>query len=64
MKARYRGKCADCGDWFPEGAEITHADAGWRHADCDQPEAERAPRPVCDRCWLEMSATGRCGCDD
>lgn len=69
MNARYRGKCVDCGDWFPEGTEIRRVDdgstrGGYAHADCAQSEAELAPRPICDRCWLETSVTGRCGCDD
>lgn len=64
IAARYRGKCLACGEWFAEGSLIVSSEGGWRHFDCDNdgiPEAK--PRPVCDRCWLETSATGLCGCD-
>jgi hypothetical protein len=33
IAAGFPGKCADCGDWFPEGAMITATPDGWV-ADC------------------------------
>lgn len=64
--AQFPGKCSACGDWFTEGTAICRDEGkGYRHVDCG---ADDDPRPsvareVCDRCWLEKSATGECGCD-
>ena len=38
---------------------------GYRHADCDADDSvtPTVAREVCDRCWLEKSITGECGCE-
>lgn len=37
MRAEYRSKCADCGEWIEEGDEIVKNDDGdWVHARCDE----------------------------
>lgn len=64
--AQFPGKCSACGDWFTEGATIQRDPdgKGYRHADCDEADAlPSVAREVCDRCWLEKSETGECGCD-
>lgn len=52
--SRYRGKCADCGEWWPEGELIRYDDDDQLvHATCDQPGANQAARFVaCPACWL------------
>ena len=57
-RARYRGKCIYCGEWWPEGDLIKTVDdgatrTGYAHADCDAADAEPSRRPACQTCWLE-----------
>lgn len=64
--ATFPGKCSVCGEWFEEGSTIQRDpfDKGYRHADCDDADAQPSPaREVCDRCWLEKSIDGQCGCE-
>ena len=42
MKATYRSKCADCGEWIEEGDEIEpDEDENWVHSDCENVEYDR-----------------------
>jgi hypothetical protein len=42
MKALYRTKCTDCGEWIEEGDEIEpDEDGGWVHQNCEEIEDER-----------------------
>ena len=34
IEAVYRGKCSNCGDWFPEGTPIRRTGGGWLAACC------------------------------
>lgn len=53
FSARYPGKCADCGDWYPTATSIKHTDGGYVHADCDdQPAREPIEGTACPVCWL------------
>ncbi len=65
--AQFPGKCSLCGEWFTEGTAIKHEALGhgWQHADCDADDSvtPTVAREVCDRCWLEKSITGECGCE-
>ena len=64
--AQHPGKCSACGDLFPEGTRIRRDETrGYRHADCDTDDSvtPTVAREVCDRCWLEKSITGECGCE-
>lgn len=39
MKAEFRSKCADCGEWIEEGQEIEpDEDGNWVHCDCSNPD--------------------------
>lgn len=53
--AKYRGKCADCGEWFPEGTMIHYNDDDEIvHDDCDDgdiAELEETGTP-CSDCYL------------
>ena len=64
--AQHPGKCSACGDLFPEGTHIRRDETrGYRHADCDADDSvtPTVAQEVCDRCWLEKSITGECGCE-
>ena len=53
MIARYPGKCADCGEYWPEGTPIRHVDEGWVHDACsDRLSDVRRSETTCPRCWL------------
>lgn len=64
--AQFPGKCALCGEWFSEGTQIERDPdgRGYRHTDCDNDDPQPSiAREVCDRCWLEKSLSGECGCE-
>lgn len=60
MEAKYSGQCTACDTHFSEGTEIRREPYGWVHAIC--PEYLDISRPICDDCFTEISASGKCMC--
>lgn len=62
--ARWRGKCAACGEWFAEGTEIRYDGDDIVHADCDAATVREEPyRAPCASCFMVPAVNGECGCD-
>lgn len=61
LPAAYPGRCEACTEPIHVGQSIERDDESgeWVHADCPPAPTPR-PRPICDRCWLEMP----CGCEE
>lgn len=54
--AKYSGRCSECRDTFPAGAEIERAGENYRHAGgCPDPEPTdldlRPGEKPCGSCW-------------
>lgn len=66
FQAKFPGTCGECGGRFPEGAEVKYDLTDIIiHAVC--PDADRldlTARPVCPKCFIEVSNIGTCGCDE
>ena len=67
--ARYRGRCASCGEWFEEGEEIGFFDHELMDEACLNAALDGQRRPGqkdfgrCPRCFQAYAANGTCGCD-
>lgn len=48
----------------PDLIDALNGDDDYRHTDCDNDDQQPSiAREVCDRCWLEKSLSGECGCE-
>lgn len=62
FEARYNGRCAACDERIHEGDPVRFADDALVHDDCAAAAPkERAPLPICSRCFTELPVTGVCG---
>lgn len=63
--ANYPGTCAACFEDFPAGTEVQYAEPGGQlvHVECPI-VVEDEPAPVCPKCFLTLSVSGACGCDE
>jgi hypothetical protein len=61
--ARYNSDCADrtCDEAIERGDIVEYIDDQLVHEGC-RPPAPRAPRAVCEECFIEISPSGACGC--
>lgn len=65
FEARYRSRCADCGDVIAKGDLVVYnEDDELAHADCEESGATTPEREPCRRCWMVAAVNGACGCDD
>ena len=64
--AKYPGRCGACDEKIAPDDPCAYSEDVIVHADCGPAiaRAARAVRPVCDRCFMETSANGKCGCDE
>lgn len=64
--ARYDGTCAvDCGMRIHMGDMIQYVEDQLVHVGCIPEERpEPKPRPVCEKCWMEIALNGACGCEE
>lgn len=62
FEAKYGGRCGVCDESIHPGDLCAYADDVVVHADCPDP-TPRPARPICDKCWMEIPANGKCGCD-
>lgn len=51
MRARFRGRCSDCGGAIHEGDEIVSILGDWSHEDCDG-FASPTRNDLCNNCNL------------
>lgn len=51
--AQYRGLCADCGEWFPAGTEVTYRAEELVHVTCPLGQSlfDKPNAPLCARCY-------------
>lgn len=63
--AKWPGDCRDCDDGIFPGERVEFDDdRNLLHVTCPESLRGGKPKPVCPRCFLELSVTGRCGfCD-
>lgn len=62
FQARYDGVCAaECGNRIHPGDHVRYEEGQLVHAACFP--VEEPLRPVCSKCWLEVSVSGACGCE-
>lgn len=64
--AKYDGRCAECQETIYAGDQLRwNEERRAIHADCasDELKAE-VERPTCPKCWLTISTSGACGCDE
>jgi hypothetical protein len=66
FEAKCGGRCGACDEKITPGDECAYSDEVVVHADCEPAiaRAARAARPICDRCFMETAANGKCGCDE
>lgn len=70
FEAKYGGRCGGCDEQIRPGDLCTYSAEVLVHDDCaaaaerSEREEGKAVRPVCDRCFMETSVTGKCGCDE
>lgn len=74
FRARYDGRCAECGEEIAEGDLLEWVDTSQGrkavHADVcadrveDKNEQGKNARPTCPDCWQVIAVNGSCGCDD
>lgn len=63
--AKYDGRCAECQETIYRGDQLQMIDGQAVHADCTPDDRSEPPaRPTCPTCWLEISTSGACGCDE
>ena len=63
FEAKYAGTCADCDGRINPGDMITYLGRGNAvHVKC--PANVDKIGEVCDRCFMEKSVAGKCGCDE
>jgi hypothetical protein len=64
FEAQYPGDCSECEQPIKPGQAIARTrfptGPGYHHVMCPVSN----PREICDRCFMEKSITGACGCDD
>ncbi len=66
FEAKYHGRCGVCDERIDPGDPCAYAEDVIVHGDCEQAaaRAERRKRPVCEKCWTEVTPAGTCGCDE
>lgn len=64
FEAKYPGRCGVCDEQIRPGDSCTYAEDVVVHEDCPAPAATRRQMPVCDQCFMETAANGKCGCDE
>jgi hypothetical protein len=66
FEAKYGGRCGVCNERIAPGDVCTYAEDVVVHEDCEAAirSVSKPPRPVCDKCFIETSANGKCGCDE
>lgn len=64
--AKWRGDCRDCDDGiFPGETVAFDDDRNLLHVTCPESLRGGKPKPICPRCFLELTVLGSCGyCDD
>lgn len=62
--ARYGGRCGSCGETISAGDTLTWDDDEAVHETCEFAATKAPTRPTCSKCWLEIAASGECGCDE
>lgn len=63
FEAKYAGTCADCDGRIDPGDSIMYDDRNKIvHVKC--PVNVDKIGEVCDRCFMEKSVDGKCGCDE
>jgi len=62
--AKYAGRCAaDCDQPIDPGDIVEFVDDQLVHEGCvPAPVVERAPRPICPTCFIEIALNGTCAC--
>lgn len=63
FEAKYVGRCGVCDEKIQPGDPCAYSEDVIVHADCPG-VPERPSRPICSRCFLEVAASGICGCDE
>ena len=68
--AKYPGTCPGCHERIHVGDAVTFVDQTLMHEECSagdfavgDVDSLRPVREVCQRCWMEKSVGGACGCD-
>lgn len=56
--AQYHGACDRCGHDVKDTEVFYDMKNDLVHVECP---ADEAPRPICQRCFLELPVSGRCG---
>jgi hypothetical protein len=65
FQARYFGKCASCGGAIEPDQWVGYVDEDLIHDGCEATfTADPKKQVVCTRCFLVISPSGTCGCDD
>ena len=67
--AKYRGVCPECWDVILLGQEVEYRKVGGQHDKGDQVCHQICPEPelpleygVCEKCFMEKTPAGTCGC--
>lgn len=65
FRAKFRSKCAACGETIREDDLVAWSEEVVVHADCPEPVDEFAVvREPCGECFTVPAANGTCGCDE
>lgn len=60
--ARYGGRCSACEERIHEGDPVRFHEDALVHDDCTTAAPrERAPQPICQKCFTELPVAGDCG---
>ena len=64
FEAQYPGRCVACAESISPGDLLTYDDESSVaiHAECCESVTPTKPRPVCVRCFMEVTPSGACGC--
>lgn len=64
FKAKYDGRCSECGETIEAGDQLEWDDADRAvHADCTRYDIPEQAKPTCSKCWQVIATNGACGCD-
>lgn len=58
FEANYAGRCGCCDDYFPAGTEVAFSDDDGLVIASHLKEDK--PKPVCQSCFIQLPATGKC----